>query len=516
MPAPLPPPIPLATRAPRAAWMGPALLAAGVAVSRAPFLAPGYGTDTDAWKLAYAARFIATQGHYLVSRLPGYPIQELVSAVVWKGGPLALNALSALFSVLATVLLFLAARRLGIRHAAWLALAFAFTPAVYIGSVSAMDYLWAAAFLMGALGLALDGRAAAAGIALGLATGSRITSAMFLLPLALLLASGTRAPHARRTLVLALSAALTGAACYVPAYLTYGVRFLSYYEPQGPRHSVLEFLAGMLRPGHGAFAAVFVAGQGTVGVFGLLGAAAVGVCVAGALIALARRGRARAGTDGPAPLPLWGLALGVVLPVALYLRLPSDEGYLIPAVPFLLLLLGRLAGPGLFRATCVLLVASPFVLGVDAVPPKKAVSPARRSPLAREFQLGRETMVLDPLRGQLLMDDAKRRRTMALVPVALAELERQKPGDLLLAGQLEYVLFAIAPDDRGHPRYRDCLSRAELDAYLARGARVAYLPEVRRRTLRLERYDLGETRAVPIEAGEEAGPGAGPPAAGPS
>src|SRR5207245_1842743 len=103
MPAPLPVPTPLAPPAPRAAWMGLGLLAAGVALSRAPFLAPGYGTDTDAWKLAYAARFIATQGRYLASRLPGYPIQELVSALFWKGGPLALNGPTALFSVLATV-----------------------------------------------------------------------------------------------------------------------------------------------------------------------------------------------------------------------------------------------------------------------------------------------------------------------------------------------------------------------------------------------------------------------------
>jgi hypothetical protein len=515
MPAPpLTPPSP-ATPAPRAAWVGLGLLALAVAATRAPFLSPGYGTDTDAWKLAYAARFIATQGHYLASRLPGYPIQELVSALAWKGGPLALNGLSALFSVLATVLLFVAARRLRLRHAALITLAFAFTPAVYVGSVSAMDYLWAAAFLMGALVLALDGRAALAGVALGLATGSRITSAMFLPPLALVLACRTPALRLRRTVVLALTAGLTGAACYVPAYLTYGARFLSYYEPQGPRRSVVEFLAGMLHPAPGAFGPIFVAGQATVGVFGALGGAAVGVCVLGVLIELVRRTPgAVPRAEAPAPLLLLGLVLGVVLPLVLYLRLPSDEGYLIPAVPFLLLVLAALANPRLVRATCLLLMASPFVLGVDAMPPKKAVSPARRSALAREFRLGHETMVIDPLSGQLLMDDAKRRRTMALLPAALEELARLRPGDLLLAGQLEYVLFCTAPDDRGHPRYRDCLSRGELDAWLARGARVVYLPDVRLRTLRLEHYDLRETSAVPLFPDQEGPRAPAPTAAG--
>ena len=517
MPAPISHSSALAAPGPahRAAWVGPALLAATVAVSRVPFLTPGYGTDTDAWKLAHAARFIGTEGRYLVSRLPGYPIQELVSALVWKGGPLALNALSALFSVVATVLLFLAARRLGLRQAGLIGLAFAFTPAVYIGSVSAMDYLWAAAFLMGALVLALDGRAAVAGIALGLATGCRITSAMFLLPLALVFASRTPAPRLRRIVVLAATAAFIGAVCYLPAYLTYGIRFLSYYDPQGPRRSVVEFLAGMFHPQPGVFAPIFVAGQATVGVFGILGAAAVGVCVLGALISVVRRKRDLPARDvAVEPRLLWGLTLGVVLPLLLYLRLPADEGYLIPAVPFLLLVLAARSSYRLFLATCLLLIASPFVLGVDAVPPKKAVSPTRCSALAREFRLGREIMVLDPLRGQLLMDDAKRRRTMALVPVALEQLERQQPGDLLLAGQLEYVLFYIAPDDRNHPRYRDCLSRAELDTCFARGARVVYLPDVRRRTLRLEHYDLRETRAVPADPNQDGPRGGASPAAG--
>ena len=311
------------------------------------------------------------------------------------------------------------------------------------------------------------------------------------------------------------TAALSGAAFYVPAYLTYGPRFLSYYEPQGPRKSVVEFLIGMLHPAPGAFPPVFVAGQGTVGVFGLLGAAAVGVCALAALVGFARsaRGRARHSPD-QGPLLFVALALGVVLPVLLYLRLPSDEGYLIPAVPFLLLLLAAGSSRRLFQATCLLLVASPFLFGVDAVPPKKGLSPAQRSPGATEFRVGRETMVLEPLRGPLLIDDAKRRRAMALLPGALAALEQLPPGGLLLAGQLEFALFYSAPDDRGHPRYWDYLHRDELEVVLARGTTVAYLPDVRRRTLRFAGYDLRDTRAIPLFADQDEPLGPHPAGAG--
>ncbi len=511
MPSPLPSPSPHDGSARARAWVGPALLAVVVAASRAPFLAPGYGTDTDAWKLAYAARFIGTHGRYLFSRLPGFPIPEVVSGLVWKGGPLALNALTAFFSVLATMLLFFAARRLGFRHPGLTALAFAFTPAVFIGSVSSMDYLWAAAFLLGALLLAADGRAVAAGLALGLATGSRITSAVFLPPLALVLASRARKPRARSMAVMAITAALTGAACYLPAYLAYGLRFLSYYELQGPQKSVVEFLAGMLHPAPGPLPPIFVAGQATVGVFGLLGGVAVGACALAALLAFARRAGGRdARFPAPGPLLPAALVLGVVLPLLLYIRLPSDEGYLIPALPFLLLLLAAGSTPRFFQAMCLVLVASPFLFGMDAVPPKKGVSPRDRSPGAMEFQIGRETMVLEPLRGPLLMDDAKRRRAMALLPRALEELAHLPSGGLLLAGQLEIALYYSAPDDRGHPRYWDYLHRDELEAYLARGATVVYLPDVRLRTLRFAHYDLRDTRARPLFSDQDGPPGPAP------
>jgi hypothetical protein len=54
------------------------LLATGlVLVSGVPFLGPGYGPDPEAWRVAWAARVIATTGHYEASRFPGYPLRGL-------------------------------------------------------------------------------------------------------------------------------------------------------------------------------------------------------------------------------------------------------------------------------------------------------------------------------------------------------------------------------------------------------------------------------------------------------
>jgi len=516
------------------------LLALLIAASRAPFLAAGYGTDTDAWKLAWAAREIGTTGHYAPSRLPGFPVQEYASALLWRGGPLALNGLSALASVIAALLFLRLWRRLGGRDAALATVAFAFVPAVFVGSVSAMDYLWAEAFVLGAVNLALDGRAAASGLLLGLATGCRITSAALGLPVALLLAGGLRRPRLAPLATLAGVAAGVAGLWYLPAFRRFGLGFLSYYEPQGTQKSVLEFLGGMVRLGPAPFSPALIAGQATVGVFGVLGTLGLAIAALAALLAAPGiRARGTAGAKGhparhpPAPPPghppqpdpgpersivlppgtLPGLVAGVLVTLALYLRLPHDEGYLIPAVPFVLLLLGAWTPRAVLRPCLAALILSPLVLGVDVVPPKKGSTPAHPSPLAYEFRVGRETVVVEPLRGPLLLDAAKRERSMAIARRTLAALGRLPDRAFLLAGVLHPVLFYFAPDDPRHPLYTDLLGAAALADSIQAGRRVYYLPDLPRRARRVAGYDLRAAGAEPLFP-EEDDPATGPSAAG--
>ena len=49
-----------------------------VLLSRLPFISDGYGLDGDSWAVALTARNIHDTGSYEASRLPGYPVQELL------------------------------------------------------------------------------------------------------------------------------------------------------------------------------------------------------------------------------------------------------------------------------------------------------------------------------------------------------------------------------------------------------------------------------------------------------
>src|SRR5260221_2244433 len=193
-----------------------ALLAVCVFLTRLPFVWSGFGTDTDTWKFASAVREIADTGRYTASRLPGYPLMEWLCTPLAHMGPWAPNALSA---VAAAACAWLTARlfsRAGVRDA-WLAgAAFAFLPAAYIAGTSSIDYLWAIAFVLAAWLDAGEGRAARAGLWLGLAVGTRITSVLFVAPLAWLVwrsAGDEGGPRVRRVLALRGAGALAGGAC---------------------------------------------------------------------------------------------------------------------------------------------------------------------------------------------------------------------------------------------------------------------------------------------------------------
>ena len=478
-------------------WM-PLGVALAVLLSRLPFLGPGLGTDNDAWAVAGAARAIAARGVYTVSRFPGYPLHEGAAALLQRGGLGLLDVASALMAALAAALIAIVLRRAGSRDAALGAVAFAFVPVVFIASTSGIDYLWACAFLMAALALALRGHRVAGGLALGIATGLRITSIAYALPLGLLCAWSAPRARWRAGLALALPAVLVGAVSYVPVALRYGSEFLSYYEPAGGHEqNVLRFIAGFATLYRLPIPPLYVAGLASVGVWGVLGSVALGVTIV--WTAAPHRRHAVPG-DPPAGAPpglLAASAVAIAVCLLLFLRLPDDEGYLIPAVPFVFIVLARRCERRAFQAFCVAVLLSPFVLGVDATPPKKGVTPATRSPLARALRPGgREAFVIDPLRGPLLMDRDKRRAQMDILARARARWTRLPPDAVVLAGLLDLPLHLIIRS--GTIADFDIVTLDDLRRMIREGRPVFYLPDAPGRTARFFHYSLEAEGARPF------------------
>lgn len=520
-------------RSERAFTLRTAALALVVALSRLPLLGTGLGTDTDGWALGRAARAIAASGVYHPSRQPGNPVQEFCCAAVAGAGDWAVNGLSALMALAAALLFAALLRRLGARVDALAGAALVFVPAVYIASASGMDYCWGLAFLLGAMLAVVRGRHALAGLLLGLAIGSRVTAAAFTLPLAVMAyvpGTATLARRLRGPFVLVALAMLVGALCFLPAWRSAGPGFLKYYEHVGGHsQGAGYFLRGMLHVFPLPFAPLLVAGQATVGVWGLFGCIALAIALLGALLAALRRATRSAGrrgaefagarepgldhpTDGEgdseSDLPAlsrmpalyvsaWWIA--VVIVVWLYLRLPDDEGYLVPMVPFTLLILATWLRPRAFRLLCVALMIAPFVLGMDSVPPKKGIAPqSLTSPAPAIASAGNVHLVLEPARGPLLVDLDKRRAMNRALAAARAAWTTLPRGSVVIGGVLAYALGDREPE-RSHPHLTDdILAESDVRALIASGAPVFYLPGAPERTARAFGYSLDSLGARPL------------------
>jgi hypothetical protein len=431
------------------------LLLAVVACSRLPFLDAGYGNNIDAWRVAGAARHLAETGEYEVSRFPGYPLHEIVCSLFRQGGPRALNALSAVFGLAATVAFWLIARRLGCRDATLLALAFAATPVVFVNSVSSKDYIWAIAFVLWAIHAALAGRAVACGLLVGLAIGCRVTSGAMLLPIALILCgNGTGRAMAVVLLRFGATATATAALIFSPVWLRYGLEFFIFYN----RHE---------RPGLETILA-----RGTVEVFGTLGV--IGLMVAAIATASSWWRRSAAASIPPAGNRFLVPALGawLVLYLIAFAALPDQAGYLIPLVPAILLLAARFTPrPALqFFAACLL--CAPWI----------------------EFPGGK------PAAGLVVADHRERLETIETVQRFVTATEAKLPGhNTVVVGAWAPIIAELIPASAKHNRYEYILLPSAFEQLTKSGERIAYASElVRDFNYRVNGVDLAAHGAVNV------------------
>ncbi len=316
-----------------------AALAVAYVGSRIPWLDLGYGTDPDAWRVVLTANHLWSEGEYLPSRLPGYPLHELITAAGVKGGWIIeggwvwTNLSTVLISLVGVYLFAWLMRKLALRHRGVLTLAFAFAPLLWINSVMTIDYMWALTFLLGAYLALLYRSPTLAGLSLGIAASFRLTS-LFMLPAFWLLLWRTDRREEIRPLTLT-SMAVTLVA-YTPVLMEYGLNFLNFYDQKVPLE---EFIKRLGKDG-----------LGVVGALALL-----------VVLALSfQRLRRFPGDLLRDPHVLTWTAVVLVFFVS-YTRLPHEIAYLIPLFPFGFFLMSRYLSRWLLVASLAVIVLAGFV-----------------------------------------------------------------------------------------------------------------------------------------------------------
>jgi hypothetical protein len=430
------------------------LLIGLVLLTRVPFLFDGFGVEEDSWGLVVNAQEMHDADEYRASRFPGHPLQEYIYLLIWNQPTWLWNAMSVFFSLIAVICFHLALHKMQLNTALQVSLMLCFTSVFVLAGTYTIDYTWTLAFLMASFWLLCERRFWWSGVALGLAIGCRITSGVFLLPWLLLLMNRM---DLRSGIFLWLRilvpAVIIGVLWYVPAYTVYGRTFFDYSDqfPYPPLTKVIF--------------------KATLGVFSITGLVAL-------MLALfwGRCNRLQGNALFSEKRLLTVSILIVVLHIISYLRLPQKAGYMLPAVPWIVLIAGILVTRKQAWIVAALFIVSPFILGLNLTDSMRG---STHSALALKFNISGQELFLDPLSGSLQAERSKRINKMKYCNQILDATDTLKETSILISGWWYNELLITTRNRPTSPlaHFRFYASCSLLDSVKAKGNRIYFLSE---------------------------------------
>ncbi|HEU4753944.1 MAG TPA: hypothetical protein VFU47_12620, partial [Armatimonadota bacterium] len=279
------------------------------------------------------------------------------------------------------------------------------------------------------------------------------------------------AARPRRLILFAVPALAVGALAFLPVLLRHGLGFFRYFYSGYPDLGLLVSRA-------------------TIEVWGLLGVAAFVLAVLWGAVARST------GRGGPAAVPRGGgLSIAgwlgaLALWLFAYLRLPYEAAYLIPAMPFALLLLGRWLPRAPFRMLCSVLCCAALIGGMPQGP---------RYNRAAGWQQVEQPALFDFFRGPVFQ-----RHDGRMVSVLYAEhlvwvAQRLPRPSIIVCESWEPYVRAYIPSGRiNNTEFVYLVTPQEAVDYRNRGYDVYFTPLGWDAAMRIHHVDLRQFGAQPV------------------
>jgi hypothetical protein len=453
-----------------------------ILLSRIPFIGYGYGSDQDAWRLAVAARNISINGIYEISRFPGHPFQELFCSLFWKGGPYVLNGFTVLLSTIGIIYFTLILKTLGFKNYIISGLALAFIPIIYINCTNTMDYVWALSFILASLYYILKGNIITSGILMGIAIGCRITSGLMLLPFTILLIGRNDAEHTVKNLAkFILPSLVIGSVLYIPVIMRYGIGFFTFDEMSYP-------------------SALIVIKRLTVNVWGILGSAFLIIAVIIQLLFVKSKSRSAGAGILPRKILIYSSFTAVFLYLIAFLRLPHEAGYLLPALPFIFIILNLYMNPRLYRFFYFGAILSSFMFSISL---SETELNTGHSGFSYRTGLSGYESVFDVLYGPIIMDMQERKAGLSYVERILRRGEQIDKKSVVAAGSwLPFIDGINGSRFQGEAEYVALFTPVEYRYYYDNGYNFLYLPGEEKSELKYYGIDIKDAGAKSFFGGE--------------
>lgn len=320
----------------------------------------GYGSDSDSFNVVRTGQYFVETLDYIPSRLPGYFVHEVfVYFLNLAGGSLLSNLGSVAMALLLLVSFNRVCRILQVPHPNLLTLVLMIHPFVWVNAASTIDYLWALGFAFLGFERLLKKKYIAASMLLALAIGCRLSTAL-VIGLFLLYVYLQYKDQRRNLLLSGLAVALISLLLFIPP--------LDFLEWDISRWLVLSMGDPMLWTP-----------QLRIGRFLYKNLMFWGVPAALWLLFMFARGVIKPGTIQVRKWDLltWFCLAVILASEVLFLRVPIEMEYLLPLLPFVLILLGR----GFTRQPKYLLIllALVFLANFLWINPARSTSPNQTS-----------------------------------------------------------------------------------------------------------------------------------------
>ncbi len=293
------------------------------AVLYIPLAFLGYGSDSDSYNVVRTGQYFVETLDYIPSRLPGFFVHEVfVYFLNLAGGSLLSNLGTVAMALLMLVSFNHVCRNLQVPHFNLLTLIFMLHPFIWVNAASTIDYLWALGFAFLGFECLLRKKYIAAAIFLALSIGSRL-STVLIVGLFFLFTYIKMKDQRRNLFVTGFAVALFSFVLFIPA--------LDFLEWDVSRWLVLStgdpvLWTPLLR----------------IGRFFYKNLMFWGIPAAMWLIYILFRGL----LSGLSQAKKWDLLTWICLAVilaceVLFLKAPIEMEYLLPLLPFVLILLSK-------------------------------------------------------------------------------------------------------------------------------------------------------------------------------
>ena len=286
-----------------------------------PFIFLGYGSDYDSYNVLWVGKNYIETLDYVPSRVPGFFIYETIIFFLNSiGGSFLTNFGSLCMSLSILAVFMYICKRYGVPNYRFLAIIMMVHPYYLVNSTCTMDYLFALGFTMIGFWMLLEGKFVAAGVTMAMGIGSRLTTAL-VAGMMLLWAFIFKVQNRRRILLSGVITVIVSFIFYLPP-ITFAEWKTHIFLPSIGGE---EFWSLYLRAGRFIYKSVY-----------FWGPPAFFILIWG-LVRLGISGKLKGNKK---LLQICILSLALIIGIEIfYWRLPTEPSYLIPTIPFWMILI---------------------------------------------------------------------------------------------------------------------------------------------------------------------------------